>query len=297
MRRTLALALTATLVLAGCGSDSDNDLADVEVGGSENPSVTVAEGFEVDATETRVVADGSGEEVEDGDVIKVNYVAVNGRTGEQFDNSFSAERPMTFTMSEGTVLPGFIKGLMGQKIGSRVLVAIPPADGFDQAQDTLGVEADDTLVFLFDIIAKVPTEASGEAEELPDTVPSIVEEDGQPSGFEAGPDVPEDPTESASYVAIKGDGPEVTADQELSVQYVGVVYPDGEVFDSSWSRGTPSSFTLDGVIQCWQDQLPGQTIGSRVVLVCPSDTAYGAQEGHELQDDTLLFAVDLLDAS
>ena len=45
---------------------------------------------------------------------------------------------------------------------------------------------------------------------------------------------------------------------------------------------------------------PGQKIGSRVVLVCPADTAYGdsPQAGGKIKPgDTLIFAVDLLDAS
>lgn len=306
VRRTLVLVLTSVLALAGCGSGSGGGLDAVEVSSAKSPTVTVPEGFSTDATETRVLEEGSGEEVQDGDTVKLNYVAVNGRTGEQFDNSFKAESPLTTQLSDGSVLAGFVKGLTGQKVGSRVLVAIAPEDGFaegqarDQAEQTLGVQADDTMVFLFDIVAKVPTEAQGSEEELPDTVPSITLEDGQPSGFEAGDDVTEDPQEAKAYVAIKGDGEEVEEGATITAQYVGQVYPDGEVFDSSWTRGTPSTFSLEQVIACWQDLIPGQTLGSRIVLVCPADTAYGdsPQEGSGIEPgDTLTFAIDLLDAS
>lgn len=306
MRRHLAIVLTSALVLAGCGSGSGGGLDAIEVGASKNPSVTVPEDFTTDATETRVVEEGSGEAVEDGDTVKLNYVAVNGRTGKQFDNSFKAESPLTTQLTEGSVLSGFVKGLTGQKVGSRVLVAIPPEDGFaegqarDQAEQTLGVKADDTMVFLFDIVAKVPSEATGEAEKLPDSVPSITLEDDKPSGFESSSDVTKDPKKPAAYVAIKGDGDEVPEGASITAQYVGQVYPDGEVFDSSWDRGAPSTFSLDQVIACWKDLLPGQTIGSRVVLVCPADSAYGdqPQEGSGIEPgDTLTFAIDLLDAS
>ncbi len=293
--------MTSVLLLAGCGSDSSGDLADVEVGDSKSPSVSVEEGFSVTSTDSRVVAEGSGEEIEDGDAVKVNYVAVNGRTGKQFDNSFKAESPMTVTLAEGQILPGWIKGLTGQKVGSRVLVAIPPEDGFGQAQDSLGIQAEDTMVFLFDVISKIPSEATGEAQDLPDSVPSLTfDDDEHPDGFSAGDAVTKDPKEAAAYVAVKGSGEEISDDATVTAHYVGQIYPEGEVFDESWSGGSPASFPLSNLVQCWQDLLPGQTVGSRVVLVCPADTAYGDSppEGGAIEaGDTLIFAIDLLDAS
>ena len=86
MRRNLALALTSVLalVLAGCGAGSGG-LDDVKVSSAKSPSVTVPDDFTASATETRVVKEGSGAEVKDGDTVKLNYVAVNGRTGKQFE--------------------------------------------------------------------------------------------------------------------------------------------------------------------------------------------------------------------
>ena len=92
-------------------------------------------------------------------------MAVNGRTGKQFDNSFTSKSPLTLTLDEHSALPGFLKGLTGQKVGSRVLVAIPPKDGFGQARTELGIKADDTMVFLFDIVAKVPAEGRRQGQE------------------------------------------------------------------------------------------------------------------------------------
>lgn len=299
MLRLVAVVLTSSLLLAGCGS-SEGGLDDVEVGDSADPSVTVAEGFETDSTDVRVLNEGNGVAVEDGDLVKVNYVAVNGRTGEQFDNSFTADKPMTVPLQEGSVLPGFVKGLTGQKIGSRVLVAIPPRDGFGQAQEALGIQADDSMVFLFDLVAKVPDQAEGDAQDLPDDVPEIVEEDGRPSGFEPTDDTAEDVQEAQAYVAVEGEGDPIEEGQSITAQYVGQVYPDGEVFDESWSGGSPATFQIGQLVQCWQDLIPGQTLGSRVVLVCPADTAYGDDppEGGAIEaGDTLIFAIDLLDAS
>src|SRR5690606_10983854 len=117
--------------------------------------------------------------------VKVNYVAINGRTGKEFDNSFTSDKPLTLTLSEKEILPGFVKGLKGKTVGSRILVAIPPKDGFGQAQPDLGMKADDTMVFLFDVVAKVPTAAAGKAKALPKDLPKLVLDDKQqPSKFE-----------------------------------------------------------------------------------------------------------------
>jgi len=302
VRRILAFSAAACLLLAGCGSDgssSSSGLGDITVRGDDNPKLTVGKDFTTGSTETRVVTRGTGEKLADGDSVKVNYVAVNGRTGKEFDNSFSTS-PLTLTLNDTSALPGFLKGLNGQNVGSRVLVAIPPKDGFGQARTELGIKADDTMLFLFDIVAKVPEKAAGASKKLPATVPSIVDKDGHPDGFKPTKKTPDKVSEASAHVVIEGDGPEVEKGQTITSQYVGQVYPDGEVFDSSWTKGAPASFSLDQVIECWKDLIPGQKVGSRVVLVCPADTAYGdsPQEGGPIKPgDSLVFAIDLLDAS
>ena len=303
MRRILAVSAAACLLLAGCGSDessSSSGLGDITVRGGENPKLSVGKDFTAKSTEARVVTKGAGEELADGDSVKVNYVAVNGRTGKQFDNSFTSKSPLTLTLDETSALPGFLKGLSGQKVGSRVLVAIPPKDGFGQARTELGIKADDTMLFLFDIVAKVPEKATGASKKLPATVPAIVDKDGHPDGFKPTKKTPDKVSEASAHVVIEGDGPEVAKGQTITSQYVGQIYPDGEVFDSSWTKGAPATFQLDQVIKCWKDLIPGQKVGSRVVLVCPADTAYGdsPQEGGPIKPgDSLVFAIDLLDAS
>ena len=300
VRRILAVSAAACLLLAGCGSDSSSsELDKIAVRGGDNPKLTVGKDFTSGSTETRVVKKGSGDKLANGDVAKVNYVAVNGRTGKQFDNSFTSKSPITLTLDD-TALPGFLKGLTGQQVGSRVLVAIPPKDGFDQPPAQLGIKADDTLVFLFDIVAKVPSKATGEARKLPASAPSIVEKDGHPDGFKPTKKTPGKVSKPQAYVVIEGDGAEVKKDQSITAQYVGQVYPDGDVFDSSWRKGAPASFSLEQVVACWKDQIPGHKVGSRIVLVCPADTAYGDSppEGSGIKaGDSLVFAIDLLDAS
>jgi len=297
VRRILLTAVAAGLVLAGCGGSdggsSGGDLDDVSVSSGDAPKVTVAKDFSVDKTSRKVLTKGTGEDVAAGDTVKVNYVAVNGRTGKQFDSSFTTGAPFPVALVEDKILPGFIKGLVGQQVGSRVLVAMSPADGFGQAQQQLDIAEDDTMVFLFDIVSKVPSQASGTPKKLPSDVPQIILDDNnRPTGFSPNTKADKNPTEAKAYTVIEGDGAEVTADQTITIGYVLQVYPDGRVVDSSPSYTKP----LAELIPCWQSQLVGKKLGSRVVLVCPKDTAYAGTES-ELKDDTLIFAIDLLDAS
>ena len=303
MRRLLIISLSALLVLAGCGDDEKGGGLDgIKVTKAATPKVTVPAGTSATTTSSKVVEEGSGDEIAEGDAVKLNYLAINGRTGKQFDSSYAAGRPSTFTLSESSVLPGFIKALKGQKVGSRILALVAPKDGFNAAQESFDLKKNDTMVFVFDIVSKVPAAATGAAKKLPKDLPKLaLDSDGRPTGFKKTADTAAEQTKASAHVVIQGEGDKVKADQTLSVQYVGQVYPSGKVFDSSWNRGTPATFQLTKgqLIDCWTDLLQGQRIGSRVVLVCPSDTAYG-KDGSPPDikgGDTLLFAIDLLDAS
>jgi peptidylprolyl isomerase len=88
------------------------------------PTVTPGEG---DLTELQVttLVQGTGEPVELGDVIEVNYVGVNYATGEEFDSSWSRGQPASFPIGVGQVIQGWDQGLVGLPIGSRVQLDIP----------------------------------------------------------------------------------------------------------------------------------------------------------------------------
>jgi peptidylprolyl isomerase len=94
---------------------------------------------------------------------------------------------------------------------------------------------------------------------------------------------------------VVGDGSEAVPGGTVEVHYVGVDYDGGEEFDSSWGRGQPIAFPLQGLIQGWQDGIPGMKVGGRRQLVLPPEQAYGpAGSGHQLSGKTLIFVIDLL---
>lgn len=96
---------------------------------------------------------------------------------------------------------------------------------------------------------------------------------------------------------IIGEGAEATPGANVEVHYVGVEFESGEEFDSSWNRGESINFPLQGLIQGWQEGIPGMKVGGRRQLVIPPALAYGPSDGgHPLGGKTLIFMIDLLNA-
>ena len=92
-----------------------------------------------------------------------------------------------------------------------------------------------------------------------------------------------------------GEGPVAATGATVEVHYVGVEFETGEQFDASWDRGESIEFPLRGLIQGWQDGIPGMRVGGRRRLVIPPHLAYGpAGGGHQLSGKTLIFVIDLL---
>lgn len=111
-------------------------------------------------------------------------------------------------------------------------------------------------------------------------------------------DPPEGPAPTDLQITdlVGGDGAEATPGATVRVHYAGVDFDSGEEFDSSWGRGQPIDFPLQGLIQGWQEGIPGMKVGGRRQLVVPPTLAYGpAGAGHQLSGRTLIFVIDLLD--
>lgn len=96
----------------------------------------------------------------------------------------------------------------------------------------------------------------------------------------------------------KGTGPAAKAGDEVTVNYVGVLYKTGQQFDASWDRGEPFPFSLGSgsVIPGWEQGLEGMKVGGRRELIIPPELGYGSQGTGEIPPNaTLVFVVDLLE--
>jgi peptidylprolyl isomerase len=99
---------------------------------------------------------------------------------------------------------------------------------------------------------------------------------------------------------VEGKGKAAKSGDNVSMQYVGVLFSDGEQFDASWDRDEPFEFQLGkmAVIAGWDEGIVGMKKGGRRLLVIPPDQAYGAQgQGSIGPNETLIFVVDLEEIS
>lgn len=294
------VALIAALALAAAGCSGGPSLEGISVKEGKHPSLTVPKNFAVDQTTTKVLQAGKGAKAKSGDTLKVDYVAVNGRTGKEFDSSFKTGQPWTIQLTKAKALPGFLTALKGQRVGTRLIAAIPPIDGLASERPEIGLKKSDTMVVYFDIRSKLAMKASGKRQALPADVPEVVERGGKPIGFRKTPSTPATLTASSAHVVIQGTGAKVPKDGTVVAHYLGQEFPDGAVFDQSWTRGAPATFPLSSVVKCWKDLLPGVSVGSRVVLECTAADAYGDNPpaGSQIKPgEALLFVVDVLEAS
>jgi hypothetical protein len=110
-------------------------------------------------TELRVAVlrQGDGREVEEGDSVVVHYTGLLWDTEEVFDSSWEKGAPATLLAASSAddpagIVPGLAEALVGQKVGSQVIVVIPPEDGYPEGQAPPSIPAGSTMVFVFDVL-------------------------------------------------------------------------------------------------------------------------------------------------
>ncbi len=267
-------------------SEADVKAVDaIEVSGpvGKEPKVEFKAPLEVTSPTSRIVSDGTGEELTEGAQATINYVVIAGKDGSTSGSTWETKKPESFTLGD----PQYDllnDRLIGQKVGARLLMA---STAMDQTIQVTMVEVA--------AVKEIPTRAEGTAVAPKDDLPTVeLADDGQPTVNI--PTAFKEPTDLVVQPLIEGDGAKVTKDQTVTVQYAGCLL-DGTSFDSSWSRGTPTSFALNQVIPGWTNGIAGQKVGSQVLLVVPADQGYGDQENGAIPaNSTLVFVVDILEA-
>ena len=262
------------------------------------PTITLEMGLTATTTERSVSIAGTGAAVANGDTITMDYTLYNGTTGLEIEKSeYTENSPIPYPIdTAATSFVGLSKAISCTTIGSRIVAVIPNAEGFGAQAAQAGIGANDTLVFIIDVTAvaaKPLAEATGTPVEPLDGFPEVVFTDGNPTVTIPAGAVP---SEYAIETLIQGDGAVVADGATVVVNYEGVNCNSGVVFDSSFDRGQPAEFSTSGVIQGFGDALVGQKVGSRVVVIIPSDLGYGdTGSGDKIKGgDTLVFVIDIL---
>ena len=331
MKRSSALIpalLGAALLLTGCsaggsGGSSDASGENCLAAGAASDSVSV-EGdaaelsltsetpISSDTIERTVLTEGEGENVADGEQISLTMTYFNGVNGELVQQA--PDTPVT--NSEEQLAGWAYDAVRCASPGQRIAMVVPSEEVLGASPEEAGIPdmtAEDSFVIVMDFgdTSAVPAacditvfeedtllaKAEGAEQSAPEGFPSVsLDDDGAPTITM--PEGEDPPAELSIATLIEGDGAEVQPGDCVAVNYRGVIWETGEEFDSSWSRGSATAFSTDGVIGGFKEALEGQKVGSQVISVVPAeDGGYGAeglaQMGHA-EDAVMVFVLDVV---
>ncbi len=263
-------------------------------GDKKAPGLEFNKPLEVTQPTIKMVSDGTGDKVKAGQVAQITYIAVDGKDGKTLEDTFpSGSQPVELNDQLKTGSAVLYNALVGAKVGADIAFVVP---GTPAAAET---PATSSQLVVFKITGakdavKPLSKPEGDTVTPPAGLPTVKDDDkGIPQISVAGAAAPQG---LVAQDLIKGKGAVVKETDTLTVNYVGVTLADGKKFDSSYDKGQPASFALNGVIKGWTQGLAGKTVGSRVLLVIPKSLAYGdtATQGQPTGD--LVFVVDILGA-
>lgn len=310
MRSSLALIATVGVVaiaLSGCAATpepattSGDSSSAIEVSGEfgATPRVSFPVPLTPGDTQCTEVIAGEGPYLEDGQLALVGAAIYNGTTGDEVQVVGFGDEPGATLVLNDAGMPAFAKALGCAREGSRVAIAASAEDAFgERGNPSAGVGPGDSLVVVMDVRRAFPARADGSPRLSRDGFPAVVlAPNGQP-----GITVPASDAPATTEVEVlrQGSGETVESGDEVVVQYTGVLWEDGEVFDSSWERGEPATFTVaDGegsqVIPGFSKAIIGQQVGSQVGVVVAPEDGYGEQGSAQIPANaTLFFVVDIL---
>jgi len=277
--RRRAVLLLPLLLVASCGSSSSPAKKAAAPGfptvsGSygSKPSLTFAGATAPTALKQQVLKEGTGKTVAKGDLLVADYLGqVYG--GKVFDNSYDRGSAAGFAIGVGKVIPGWDKLLVGDKVGSRVLLSVPSADGYGaKGNPQAGISGTDTLEFVVDIVGSYDKSATGDPKAVAQKVrtPGITVTGGP--GLKPVLKVAagtKGVTKPTLVVLAKGTGAPV-APGLLIAQYEAVDYKNATA-GSTWSSGTPAGVNVatTGSNSVF-DQVRGLPLGSRVLVEIPA---------------------------
>ncbi|BDR54053.1 peptidylprolyl isomerase [Bombiscardovia apis] len=257
----------------------------------QKPKINFKTPFKVTDKSSAVLQEGDGEALKDGDRLCVRSVAVSAKDGKELDSTWEKGEPDCQIVVNEKSYPAYYDQFIKMKVNGTIGVGID--DNTAANKDT------NSYIMALTVVSKSKalTRAEGKAvTDIPSNLPKItLDSTGKPSidlnGYQ--------PPAGRLVVQplIKGDGPEVKSTQSVSAHYTGWLASDGKQFDSSWDKGQPADFSLDGVVKGWKEGLSGQTVGSQVLLVIPPELGYGKEAKSGIPaNSTLIFVVDILSA-
>ncbi|MGO4300073.1 FKBP-type peptidyl-prolyl cis-trans isomerase [Leifsonia sp. RAF41] len=264
------------------------------------PKVTIDAPLKTTDVERTVLIKGKGAEAKGGSSVDIALAAYNGTTGKELTaaQGFDGSAAATIQVNDTAYVPGLVRAVECLPVGSRVVLTAPAKDAFgNQDLSKLSLTAKDSVVFVADVVDLPPTRANGKSVAPTAGFPTVKlnAKTGEPTITIPKADPP---TETKVAVLKQGDGETVQPGDTVTVQYKGVLWRNGEVFDASWTRGAPASFQTTGVVAGFKKALEGQKVGSQVIAIVPPADGYGSAGSGDIKaTDTMVFVVDILKTS
>jgi peptidylprolyl isomerase len=244
----------------------------------QTPKITFPKGEKAPKKlEVKVLHQGTGPVTKKGDLLVANYIGqIWG--GKVFDSSFSRKELSGFGIGIEQVIPGWDKTLVGVHAGSRLLLVVPPVDGYGTSGNSAaGIKGTDTLVFVVDVVTSYnkSVEAPSNATPVTSSVGGVAVSGavGKPPTIKVAKGAKK-PTADKLTVLARGHGKPITAG--LVVAQLEVVNWSNAVQESTWTAGTPYGANVDIASDPTVfDSLKGVPLGSRVLIDLPADEGEG----------------------
>jgi peptidylprolyl isomerase len=257
------------------------------------PALDFQTPFFVTGPVARVVEDGDGAVIGEGDTVSFNYAMYAGNDRSLEYSTYDSGNPEVVSVRSGGMSQAFADALIGRHVGAKIVYA---------RIDSSGIKASDTFVAMLMAVvvadSRTPLErASGQAVTLPGWLPPVtVAANGRPSvglPIQAGA-----PRELVSEYLIRGTGAALASSQTAIVKFSAWLW-DGTEFDSTWDDEASMAWrmTQEETMPGLYEGLIGRTIGSQVMVIIPPSKGFGdlAMEGVP-PGSTLVYVIDLLDA-
>ncbi len=225
---------------------------------------------------TDLLQPGKGGRVHKGELLVCNYYGQIWR-GKVFDTSFGRGLFST-QIGEGRVIPAWDKSLVGVRVGSRVMLIVPPADGYRaKGAPSAGISGTDTLVFVIDVVGAYGAGLHGGANAtlLRHEVDGVVV--GGPLGGKPTVKVTKGaplPKKLSVTVIARGKGPRITPGLVID-QFVAAAW-SGPAPTSTYAARLPDAELVGSKAQpSGLDPIVGLPLGSRVLVLVPKSSAGG----------------------
>lgn len=310
LRRRLLTAVVlvptlASLTLTACGSpDSGSsrparDLVQVSGRLGAEPVVGMNAPIPITRTTSWSAVPGTGDPIGPEATALLDLTIADARSGRTAVSSAApGQHPLEIRMGD-QVLPALQQALLGQRAGSRVVLAAASSDAYgEQGMPQLGIKPGDPVVMVADILSVDPTTVlagpSGAVVKPLAGAPRLVERAGVPAAVDyAGA---RKPSRLTVITLRQGTGPVIDSPDRVVLRYLVSVWGRSKPVETSYPK-EPSAYSigLGSVIPGWDKGLAGLREGARVLLVCPPALAYGQHAQPDIPaGSTLVFAVDVL---